>query len=121
MKTSLIDRIVKYFIIILNNVNTLKAYDYLIILTHPHSLQRQTQSIQAINKLSAMVVYDAPFDSKMGNVQGLCYDTTLNALWAYSDRRICELIVSDEDRDVWKLYMRKAEAGSSRGFPSLSV
>ena len=36
-------------------------------------------------------------------------DNVKNTFWIYTDSSIFELIVSREDRDVWKLYLEKQQ------------
>ncbi|DAZ97990.1 TPA: hypothetical protein N0F65_005148 [Lagenidium giganteum] len=77
---------------------------HVIVLFHKH--------LQVISKLSNAIVLEETFDSRVGNVHGLSYDPTFNTVWVHSDRRILEVVIADEDRNVWKLFLNKAIAGN---------
>lgn len=83
---------------------SLAVTQYHVILLYPRYLQ-------AISKLSGVIVMEETFDSRVGNVHGLTHDPSLNTVWVHSDRRILEIVIADEDRNVWKLYLNKAVAG----------
>lgn len=36
-------------------------------------------------------------------------DPVRKTYWVYTDQSIFELLVDNEDRDVWKLYLQKGE------------
>lgn len=68
--------------------------------------------VQVISKLSGVIVLEESFDSRVGTVHGVSYDPTFNTVWIHSDRRILEVVIADEDRNVWKLFLNKAIAGN---------
>lgn len=81
-----------------------------------HVILLYQKKVLVVNKLSKVVVLDASFDSRVGNVEGLAHDLTLNSIWIYSDRRINQVVVVDEDRDMWKLLVQKARIGDPKDF-----
>jgi len=43
----------------------------------------------------------------MGHLLDMVYDRDNEEFWIYSDRAVCKLVISNEDRDAWKLLMEK--------------
>ncbi|TMW64247.1 hypothetical protein Poli38472_012869 [Pythium oligandrum] len=80
--------------------------------TQYHVILLFPRFLQVISKLNNVVVLEEQFDSRVGNVHGISVDPTYNSVWVHSDRRILEVVIADEDRNVWKLYLQKAIAGS---------
>lgn len=86
--------------------------------TQYHVILQYPRALQVISKLNGVLVLDESFDSRVGNARGLAIDDTFNNVWVYSSRRILEVVVADEDRNVWKLLLQKAMngAGDERDF-----
>jgi hypothetical protein len=40
-------------------------------------------------------------------VRGLTVDNVRKTYWVYTDSSLFELVVANEDRDVWKVYLEK--------------
>ena len=40
-------------------------------------------------------------------VRGFTVDNVRKTYWVYTDSSLFELVVSNEDRDVWKVYLEK--------------
>ncbi|CCI41742.1 unnamed protein product [Albugo candida] len=83
---------------------SLSVTEYHLILLYP-------KSIQVISKLNGVVVMEESFDSRVGTVHGISCDATFNTVWVHSDRRILEIAINDEDRNIWKLLLQKATIG----------
>lgn len=79
--------------------------------TEYHVILLFRKHLQVISKLTSAVVLEETFDSRVGSVRGITNDQTLNTVWVFSDRRILEVMITDEDRNVWKLFLSKAIAG----------
>uniref|UniRef100_A0AAV1V4J9 Pep3/Vps18 beta-propeller domain-containing protein n=2 Tax=Peronospora matthiolae TaxID=2874970 RepID=A0AAV1V4J9_9STRA len=80
--------------------------------TQYHVVLLFARHIQVVSKLSGVVVMEESFDSRVGNVHGIVVDDTFNTVWIHSSRRILEVVIADEDRDVWKLFLSKAVMGN---------
>jgi hypothetical protein len=42
-------------------------------------------------------------------VLGLAADPVRKTYWVFTDQSLFELVVSNEDRDVWKIYLEKCQ------------
>lgn len=80
--------------------------------TQYHVVLLFARHIQVVSKLSGVVVMEESLDSRVGNVHGIAVDDTFNTVWIHSSRRILEVVIADEDRDVWKLFLSKAVMGN---------
>ncbi|KAJ0395070.1 hypothetical protein P43SY_011458 [Pythium insidiosum] len=80
--------------------------------TQYHVILLFPRSLQVISKLNNVIVLEEQFDSRVGSVRGVAHDPALNTVWVHSDRRILEVVIADEDRNVWKLFLQKAMAGN---------
>ncbi|KAE8911732.1 Vacuolar protein sorting-associated protein 18 [Phytophthora fragariae] len=80
--------------------------------TQYHVILLYARHVQVVSKLSGVVVMEETFDSRVGNVHGITVDDTFNTVWIHSNRRILEVVIADEDRDVWKLFLSKAVMGN---------
>jgi vacuolar protein sorting-associated protein 18 len=80
---------------------SLAVTQYHVILLFPRYLQ-------VISKLNNVIVLEEQFDSRVGKVKGITHDPTFNTVWVHSDRRILEVVIADEDRNVWQLFLQKA-------------
>ncbi|KAI9906003.1 hypothetical protein PsorP6_013411 [Peronosclerospora sorghi] len=83
-----------------------------IAVTRYHVILLFPRHVQVLSKLSGVVVLEESFDSRVGNVKGITVDDTFNTAWIYSNRRILEVFIADEDRNVWKLFLSKAIMGN---------
>lgn len=80
--------------------------------TQYHVILLYQRSVQVISKLNGVLVLDESLDARVGTARGVAIDDTFNNVWVYSSRRILEIVVADEDRNVWKLLLQKAVAGA---------
>uniref|UniRef100_A0AAV1T4Z4 Pep3/Vps18 beta-propeller domain-containing protein n=1 Tax=Peronospora matthiolae TaxID=2874970 RepID=A0AAV1T4Z4_9STRA len=80
--------------------------------TQYHVVLLFARHIQVVSKLSGVVVMEESFDARVGNVHGIVVDDTFNTVWIHSSRHILEVVIVDEDRDVWKLFLSKAVMGN---------
>ncbi|RLN02542.1 hypothetical protein BBJ28_00014298 [Nothophytophthora sp. Chile5] len=80
--------------------------------TQYHVILLFARHIQVVSKLSGVVVLEETFDARVGNVHGISVDETFNTVWVHSNRRILEVVIADEDRNVWKLFLSKAVTGN---------
>lgn len=80
--------------------------------TQYHVVLLFARHIQVVSKLSGVVVMEEALDSRVGNVHDIAVDDTFNTVWIHSSRRILEVVIADEDRGVWKLFLSKAVMGN---------
>ncbi|CAG8467025.1 8972_t:CDS:10 [Ambispora gerdemannii] len=79
-----------------------------ITLTEFHFILLYKDRIRAICQLNDQIVYEDFIPLKANEeVRTMTVDTVKNTFWVYTDSSIFELIITKEDRDVWKLYLDK--------------
>ncbi|KAJ1920861.1 tethering complex subunit [Tieghemiomyces parasiticus] len=77
-------------------------------LTEFHVLLLYRTSVKAVCLLNDQVVLDEPVPLAPGETTvGLHVDTVHNTYWVFTPSSIFELIIQDEDRDVWRIYLKK--------------
>ncbi|EQC35886.1 hypothetical protein SDRG_06635 [Saprolegnia diclina VS20] len=76
--------------------------------TEYHVVLLYSKYVQVLCKLNGLVVLEEVFDARVGSINGIAYDPTLNTLWIHSERRILQVLVTNEDRHIWSLYLAKA-------------
>ena len=57
------------------------------------------------NRLTGAVVYDHTILEQGQKAVGLCVDIQKNTFWLFTALEIFEIVVRDEDRDVWKIML----------------
>ncbi len=77
-----------------------------IALTQWHILHLIGGRVVAINRLDDTVVFDQVVLDPGQHAVGLFADQQKNTFWLFTDREIYEILVRDEDRDVWKVMLR---------------
>lgn len=77
-----------------------------IALTQWHILAFVEGRIVAINQLDESIVYDQLVLDPGQNAIGLFADQKKNTFWLFTMQEIFEIVVNDEDRDVWKIMLR---------------
>ncbi|CAG8446869.1 13007_t:CDS:10, partial [Dentiscutata heterogama] len=81
-----------------------------IALTEFHFILLYKERVRAICLLNDQIVYEEIIPLKAGEVvRSMAVDSVKNTFWIYTDCSIFELIVTKEDRDVWKLYLEKQQ------------
>lgn len=77
-----------------------------IALTQWHVLHLVGGRIVAINRLDDTVVFDQVVLEPGQQALGLFADQQKNTFWLFTTEEIFEIVVTDEDRDVWKVMLR---------------
>ena len=77
-----------------------------IALTQWHILSFVEGRIVAINRLDERTIYDQVVLEPNESAIGLLADQRKNTFWLFSSREIFEIVVNDEDRDVWKVMLK---------------
>ncbi|KAJ2781634.1 tethering complex subunit [Coemansia interrupta] len=74
--------------------------------TEFHILLQYSDRIRAINMLNSKMVFEQQVSD--GDVlQGLTVDEAKRTCWLFSPLNIYELVVTDEDRDIWDIYLMR--------------
>ncbi|RKP34668.1 Pep3/Vps18/deep orange family-domain-containing protein, partial [Dimargaris cristalligena] len=79
-------------------------------LTEFHIILLYRHSVKAVCLLNDEVVYEETINMASGygeRALGLSVDSTHNTYWVFTPSSVFELIIHNEDRDVWKIYLQK--------------
>ncbi|KAI9862891.1 MAG: hypothetical protein M1813_004063 [Trichoglossum hirsutum] len=77
-----------------------------IALTQWHILHLAGGRVIIANRLDDSVVYDQEVLDTGQVVLGLAVDQKKNTFWLFTNQEIFEIVVSDEDRDIWKIMLK---------------
>ncbi|KAJ5665110.1 uncharacterized protein N7477_007558 [Penicillium maclennaniae] len=72
-----------------------------------HVLALVEGRVVAVNRLSEEVVYDQAILEPRQSALGLLTDLAQNTHWLFTGQEIFEVVANDEDRDVWKIFLKK--------------
>ncbi|KAM3137990.1 hypothetical protein pb186bvf_009885 [Paramecium bursaria] len=63
-------------------------------------------ALHIVSRITLLTVQK--YDIKhLGRIQGMQYDKANDWFWIYSERQLCKIDISNEDKDAWKLLMDK--------------
>ncbi len=77
-----------------------------VALTQWHVIGLVDNRVVAANRLTGSVVYDQVILDPGQKAIGLCVDLQKNTFWLFTQQEIFEIVVRDEDRDVWKIMLQ---------------
>ncbi|KAE9408232.1 hypothetical protein BT96DRAFT_1013688 [Gymnopus androsaceus JB14] len=81
-----------------------------IALTDFHYVILYKDRISGVCHLNDKLTYEEPLPLRPGEeVRGITADPVRKTYWVYTDQSIFELLVGNEDRDVWKIYLGKGQ------------
>ncbi|KAL2002109.1 hypothetical protein VTN02DRAFT_636 [Thermoascus thermophilus] len=72
-----------------------------------HILTLVEGRVVAVNKLSGEIVYDQAVLEPGQSTLGLFTDQTKSTYWLFTGQEIFEIVAHDEDRDVWKIFLKE--------------
>ena len=75
------------------------------VLSQWHVLCLVEGRVMAIQRLNQRVIYDQSVPMHGGSVLCLLTDQKQNTYWLFTTQNIFEIILTDEDRDVWKIFL----------------
>ncbi|KAF9475624.1 DigA protein [Pholiota conissans] len=79
-------------------------------LTEFHFILLYKDRVIGICNLDDKLTYEESLPLKTNeNVMGLAVDPVRKTYWVYTDQSLFELVVGNEDRDVWKIYLEKGQ------------
>lgn len=77
-----------------------------LMLTDYHMLLLAGSTVYGINRLNNRVVFkDTIKCGPQESIMGLCADLHNSTYWAYTTENIFEIVVNDEDREIWKTFL----------------
>jgi hypothetical protein len=81
-----------------------------IVITEFHYVLLYTGHVRAICRLNDKIVYEEVIPLNRNEVvRGMTVDDIKRTYWIYTSDAMYELVIKDEDRDVWKLYLQKKD------------
>ncbi|OLL21635.1 Vacuolar protein sorting-associated protein 18 [Neolecta irregularis DAH-3] len=73
-----------------------------------HILILRNDVVTAINRLNDSIIYQDKVPKLPGEkIIGFVADTVQSTYWIYSAESIYEVVVSNEDRDIWKIFLHR--------------
>ena len=69
--------------------------------------------VVAINRLSGSKIYDQKILHNQQRAIGLTVDLQKNTFWLFTSQDIFEIVVREEDRDIWKIMLEKQQFDSA--------
>ncbi|KAG0640213.1 Pep3/Vps18/deep orange family-domain-containing protein [Tuber brumale] len=78
-----------------------------IALTHHHVLILTDTTLYAINRLDDSIVFRQTLVDPGTTVLGLCSDPKKSTFWVFTSAEIYEIVVTDEERDLWKILLKE--------------
>lgn len=79
-----------------------------IVMTEFHFILLYQDHVRAICRLNDKIVYEEIIPLNRNEVvQGITVDEIKRTYWIYTSDAMYELVIKDEERDVWKLYLQK--------------
>lgn len=72
-----------------------------------HVLTLVEGRVIAVNRLSGEIVHDQTVLEPRQSALGLLTDLSKNTYWLFTNHEIFEVVANEEDRDVWKIFLRE--------------
>lgn len=85
------------------------VYPVSFVLTEFHMLLLYTDHITAISLLNYQIVYEEFIAEQFGKLLDITKDNTTETIFAYSNKSIFRYKVSNERRNVWRMYLDRNE------------
>ncbi|KAI3336751.1 vacuolar protein sorting protein-like protein DigA [Xylariaceae sp. AK1471] len=79
------------------------------VLTQWHILNLVGGRIIAANRLTGSIVYDQIILDQGQKALGLYVDQQKNTFWLFTSQDIFEIVVRDEDRDIWQIMLQRQQ------------
>ncbi|KAF2005459.1 hypothetical protein P154DRAFT_559969 [Amniculicola lignicola CBS 123094] len=91
------------------------------ILSQWHVLQLVEGRVVAINRLDDTVVFDQVVLEAGQSALGLVADIKKNTYWLFTTQEIFEIVITDENRDVWKIMLKAQQFEAASQFAKTSA
>ncbi|KAJ2792463.1 tethering complex subunit [Coemansia linderi] len=82
-------------------------------LTEFHILLQYSDRVCALNMLNSKLAFEQSHSGHGEQLEGLLVDESKRTCWLFSAGNIYELVVTDEDRDVWEIYLQRRQFDSA--------
>jgi hypothetical protein len=97
-------------------IPTMKSPITSLALTEYHVIILCGTDIYAINRLDDSLVFQEAVVDPGTKVLGLCSDVKKSTFWVFTTSEIFELVVSDEDRDLWRIHLAEKKFDDAMRF-----
>eukprot|EP01038_Epipyxis_sp_PR26KG_P012525 gene12525-16800_t len=88
-----------------------------IAITKFHFLTLRPTCLQVLSRLNGSLEEEIALDPADGQVLGLVRDEARGVIWLYTSLRLFEVIITEEERNIWNIYLTKAlSAGDVKMF-----
>ncbi|KAI1450998.1 Pep3/Vps18/deep orange family-domain-containing protein [Annulohypoxylon stygium] len=84
-----------------------------IALTQWHIISLVGGRVVAINRLTGSTIYDQVILEQGQKALGLYVDQQKNTFWLFTAQEIFEIVVRDEDRDIWRIMLQRQQFDSA--------
>ena len=64
-------------------------------------------TLYAVNRLDDSIVFQQNLVDPGATVLGLCSDPKKSTFWVFTSAEIYEIVVTDEERDLWKILLKE--------------
>ncbi|CAE6425800.1 unnamed protein product [Rhizoctonia solani] len=93
-----------------------------VVLTEFHFILLLNDRVMGYSRLDESLVYDEAISLRRGErLLGVASDQINRTLWIYSTNGLYEVVRADEERDVWKIYLDKADYTLALRFAKASL
>lgn len=86
-----------------------------------HVLALVEGRVVAVNRLSEEIVYDQAVLEPRQSALGLLTDLTQNTYWLFTSQEIFEVVANEEDRDIWKVFLKEQNFDAALEYARSSV
>ncbi|KAI0019011.1 vacuolar protein sorting protein-like protein DigA [Xylariomycetidae sp. FL0641] len=80
-----------------------------ILLTQWHVVSLVGGRVVAANRLTGSIIYDQTILEPGQRALGLYIDQQKNTFWLFTAQEIFEVVVRDEDRDIWRIMLQRQQ------------
>lgn len=84
-------------------------YPISFILTEFHVVLLYSDHVTALSLLNYQIVYEEYFDEQFGKLMNIVKDSSTETIYVHTGRNIFRYKVSNERRNVWRMYLDKNE------------
>lgn len=82
----------------------------MMVMTEFHFILLYTTHVRAVCRLNEKLVFEEQIPLNQSEVvQGMVIDNIKRTYWIYTTHAMYELVIKDEDRDIWRLYLLKRQ------------
>ncbi|OQV21083.1 Vacuolar protein sorting-associated protein 18-like protein [Hypsibius exemplaris] len=87
-----------------------------LVSTEFHVLIQYPTFVRVLSKLASQIIMEDMVTDRYGKLMGICRDTSTGAVWLYSETAVYRYKITDESRDVWRIYLDKGDFDSALRF-----